>query len=103
MFNTYTLSENSRHSPGLILLRQMIIEIADRGLRGFDLGVGKADYKTVFCDEVEFLFDTVMGLTTLGRIAAPAMYAATATKRLIKDKPSLWKTVQALRRLRART
>ena len=53
MFNTYTLSENSRHSPGLILLRQMVIDSADRGLRGFDLGVGKADYKSVFCNEVE--------------------------------------------------
>ena len=102
MFNTYTLSENSRHSPGLILLHHMISDMADRGLRGFDLGVGKADYKTVFCNEVEFLFDTVIGLTTLGRIAAPAMSAATATKRLIKDKPSLWKAVQTLRRLRAR-
>jgi CelD/BcsL family acetyltransferase involved in cellulose biosynthesis len=102
MFNTYTLSKNSRHSPGLILLRQIVADTADRGLRGFDLGVGRAEYKTVFCNEVELLFDTVIGLTPLGKMTAPAMRAASATKRFIKDQPSLWKAVQTLRRLRAR-
>ena len=29
MFNTYTLSENARHSPGLILIRHMVLDCAD--------------------------------------------------------------------------
>jgi CelD/BcsL family acetyltransferase involved in cellulose biosynthesis len=102
MFNTYTLSENSRHSPGLILLRHLVVDSADQGLRGFDLGVGKAEYKSTFCNEVEPLFDTFVGLTVLGKLAAPALSAAIAAKRLIKEKPSLWAAVQAARRLRAR-
>lgn len=102
MFNTYTLGESSRHSPGLILLHHLVVDSADRGLRGFDLGVGKAEYKSTFCNEVEPLFDTFIGLTALGKLAAPALSAATATKRLIKEKPSLWAAVQAGRRLRAR-
>ena len=102
MFNSYTLSDNARHSPGLILIRHMVIDCADRGLRGFDLGVGKADYKSVFCNEIEPLFDTILGLTTLGHLAAPGVRIAVAAKRLIKEKPSLWATVQAARRLRAR-
>ena len=102
MFNTYTLGEHSRHSPGLILLRHIVVDSADRGLRAFDLGVGKADYKSIFCDEVEPLFDSFIGLTALGKLAAPALSAATSAKRLIKEKPSLWAAVQTLRRLRAR-
>jgi CelD/BcsL family acetyltransferase involved in cellulose biosynthesis len=102
MFNSYTLSDNARHSPGLILIRHMVVDCADRGLRGFDLGVGKADYKTVFCNEIEPLFDTILGLTALGRLAAPGIRTAIAAKRLIKDNPSLWAAVQAARRLRAR-
>jgi CelD/BcsL family acetyltransferase involved in cellulose biosynthesis len=102
MFNTYTLGEHSRHSPGLILLRHMVVDSADRGLRAFDLGVGKADYKSIFCDEVEPLFDSFIGLTAIGKLAVPALSAATSAKRLIKEKPSLWAAVQTLRRLRAR-
>ena len=78
MFNSYTLSDNARHSPGLILIRHMVVDCADRGLRGFDLGVGKADYRTVFCNEIEPLFDTILGLTTLGRLAAPGIRTAIA-------------------------
>ena len=101
MFNTYTLSENARHSPGLILIHNMVLDCAARGLRGFDLGVGKAEYKSVFCNEVEPLFDTIIGLTPLGKMSAPGIRAAVAAKGLIKRKPALWGAVQALRRLRA--
>jgi CelD/BcsL family acetyltransferase involved in cellulose biosynthesis len=101
MFNSYTLSENARHSPGLILIHNMVLDCAERGLRGFDLGVGKADYKSIFCNQVEPLFDTIIGLTPLGKMAAPGIRAATAAKGLIKRKPALWGAVQALRRLRA--
>ena len=101
MFNTYTLSENARHSPGLILIHNMVLDCAARGLRGFDLGVGKAEYKSVFCNEVEPLFDTIIGLTPLGKMSAPGIRTAVAAKGLIKRKPALWGAVQALRRLRA--
>ena len=72
MFNTYTLGENARHSPGLILLMHMIGECADRGLRSFDIGVGEAHYKSFFCKEPEPLFDIFLPLTPRGRLAAPA-------------------------------
>jgi len=49
MFNTYTLSANAKHSPGLILLTHVVGNCADRGLKTFDLGVGEAGYKTFFC------------------------------------------------------
>ncbi len=102
MFNTYTLGDSGRYSPGLILLVHMITACAARGLRSFDIGVGRARYKSFFCKEPEPLFDVFYPLTRRGRLAAHAFGAAFATKRVIKAQPALWGTVQALRRLRAR-
>lgn len=101
MFNTYTLSAHARHSPGLILLQHMIAACAQRGARCFDIGVGRAHYKSFFCKEPEPLFDTFLPLTPRGRLAAPVFRAAFAAKRMIKAKPALWATVQFLRRFRA--
>jgi CelD/BcsL family acetyltransferase involved in cellulose biosynthesis len=102
MFNTYTLGENARHSPGLVLLMHMVAECAARGLRSFDIGVGRAHYKSSFCREPEPLFDTFLPLTLRGRLAAGAFSTAFAAKRMIKQNPALWSAVQALRRVRAR-
>jgi CelD/BcsL family acetyltransferase involved in cellulose biosynthesis len=101
MFNTYTLSRHARHSPGLILLQHMIAACAQRGSRSFDIGVGRAHYKSFFCKEPEPLFDTFLALTPRGRLAAPAFRTAFAAKRMIKSKPALWGAVQFLRRFRA--
>jgi CelD/BcsL family acetyltransferase involved in cellulose biosynthesis len=101
MFNTYTCGENARHSPGLILLVHMIADCANRAVRSFDIGVGRAHYKSFFCKELEPLFDTFLPLTARGRLAALAFRSAGATKRLIKSKPALWSAVQLLRRFRA--
>jgi CelD/BcsL family acetyltransferase involved in cellulose biosynthesis len=101
MFNTYTLGDQARHSPGLILLRHMVEDCARRGLRSFDIGVGNAHYKSFFCKEPEPLFDSFLPLTARGQFAAPAFRATFAAKRLIKAKPALWAAVQTVRRLRA--
>lgn len=102
MFNTYTLSTQARHSPGLILLRHMIGACAERGTASFDIGVGRAGYKSFFCKEPEPLFDTFIAFTPRGRLALPAFRTAFAAKRTIKSRPTLWAAVQSWRRLRAR-
>jgi CelD/BcsL family acetyltransferase involved in cellulose biosynthesis len=101
MFNTYTLGENARHSPGLILLGHMINECGARGVHSFDIGVGRAHYKSFFCREPELLFDTFLALTPRGRLAAAAFAAAFSAKRAIKQNRALWAAVQILRRVRA--
>lgn len=101
MFNTYTRTENARHSPGLILLVYMINECGMRGIRSFDIGVGRAHYKSLFCPQAEPLFDVILGLTPNGRLAAPAFAAGVWMKRVIKQNRVLWSTVQFARRLRA--
>ena len=70
MFNTYTFGENARYSPGLILIGHIINDCGARGIQSFDIGVGRAHYKSFFCREPEPLFDTFIGLTARGRIAA---------------------------------
>jgi CelD/BcsL family acetyltransferase involved in cellulose biosynthesis len=101
MFNTYTIGEHARHSPGLILLEHMINECGARGVRSFDIGVGRAHYKSFFCREPEPLFDTFLALTWRGRIAAAAFAAAFSAKRAIKHNRASWAAVQLLRRVRA--
>jgi CelD/BcsL family acetyltransferase involved in cellulose biosynthesis len=102
MFNAYATGDSSRHSPGLILLMHMLADCHARGVRSFDIGVGRAHYKSFFCRELEPLVDTFLPLTWRGRLAAQACRVSFAGKRLIKDHPVLWGGVQALRRWRAR-
>jgi CelD/BcsL family acetyltransferase involved in cellulose biosynthesis len=98
MFNTYTLSQHARQSPGVVLLQNMISDLADRGLKSFDLGIGEAEYKTVFCKQPEQLFDTILPLTSLGGLAAFVLTTASSLKRVVKQNPTFWAGVQAFRR-----
>ena len=98
MFNSYTLGAHARRSPGLVLLTRMVMDLSHRGYRVFDLGVGDAWYKSVFCKHPEPLFDSYLPLTANGRIAAAAARSGTALKRRIKQSPRLWPALQAVRR-----
>jgi CelD/BcsL family acetyltransferase involved in cellulose biosynthesis len=97
MFNTYTVSDNARQSPGLVLLVNVIGDLADRGVQAFDLGVGEAKYKTFFCKEPEPLFDSFLPLTPLGRVAAVTARASGHLKRRIKQSGALLRLVHAIR------
>jgi CelD/BcsL family acetyltransferase involved in cellulose biosynthesis len=99
MFNSFTVGEHARHSPGQLLTSKVVADCADRGLEFFDLGVGEAYYKNLFCNEVEPLFDSFLPLTPLGRLAAATARAAYAVKGRIKRTPALWTAVQVYRRL----
>ena len=63
MFNTYTMSANSKYSPGLILMRDIIDHYAAKGYRALDLGIGSDDYKRLFCKNDEPIFDSFIPLT----------------------------------------
>ena len=73
MFNTYTMSDNARYSPGLILMRDIIDHYAGQGYRALDLGIGSDEYKRMFCKDDEPIFDSFIPLSLRGRIAASAM------------------------------
>ncbi|UFZ06104.1 GNAT family N-acetyltransferase [Bradyrhizobium ontarionense] len=97
MFNTYTLSENARWSPGLILMRSIIDHYAQKAFRALDLGIGSDDYKRMFCKDDELIFDSFVPLTGRGRVAATAMAAVGRAKHAVKHSPALFRLAQHLR------
>ena len=99
MFNTYTMSEAARSSPGLVLIRNMIDHHTRLGCTSFDFGVGTDDYKLQFCkDARQPLFDSFLALNAKGQIAAKLLSLETGFKRAIKQSPRAMKTLHTLRR-----
>lgn len=97
MFNTYTVSDHARYSPGLILLRNIIDHYAERGYTAVDLGIGTDDYKRMFCKEDEPLFDSFLPLGAKGSVAALGFSSLGHAKRLVKSSPTLSQMAQLLR------
>lgn len=97
MFNTYTMSEHARYSPGLILVRDIIDRCAERGYRSLDLGIGSDEYKRMFCKDDEDIFDSFVPLTPRGKLAAMAMSSLSRGKRLVKQNQMLFDMARRLR------
>jgi CelD/BcsL family acetyltransferase involved in cellulose biosynthesis len=97
MFNTYTLSEHARQSPGLILIRRIADHYAERGYRALDLGIGSDDYKRLFCKSDEPIFDCFLPLSSRGKVAAVAMSGLNRAKHLVKHNRALFQMAQRLR------
>ena len=97
MFNTYTMSENSKYSPGLILMRTIIDAHAERGVTSLDLGIGGDDYKRMFCKDDELIFDSFLPLTARGRLGAIGLASFAHAKRIVKQSPALMQMAQRLR------
>jgi len=97
MFNTYTMSEHARYSPGLILMRYIIDGCAERGYCSLDLGIGSDDYKRMFCKDDEDIFDSFVPLTSRGKLAAMAMSSLSRGKRMVKQNQMLFDLARMLR------
>jgi len=97
MFNTYTMSGNSRYSPGLILMRNIIDHYAGHGYRALDLGIGSDDYKRLFCKDDEPIFDSFIPLSPRGTVVALAMSGLNRAKHLVKHNQALFHAAQRLR------
>jgi CelD/BcsL family acetyltransferase involved in cellulose biosynthesis len=97
MFNTYTMSENARHSPGLILMRSIVDHYAGLGYATLDLGIGSDEYKRLFCKDDEPIFDSFIALTARGRLAAAAMSSINRAKHVVKHNPALLQMAQRFR------
>jgi CelD/BcsL family acetyltransferase involved in cellulose biosynthesis len=102
MFNSITSGRYATESPGEQLIVQVVRQCCERGLDTFDLGLGEARYKNLFCGDAEPLFDSFLPLSAAGRLPARSYRVAAAIKRVIKQRAPLWSLVQATRRLRAR-
>jgi CelD/BcsL family acetyltransferase involved in cellulose biosynthesis len=102
MFNSIALGRFTVHSPGEQLLLHLVHRCCERGLTGFDLGIGEARYKNLFCGDAEPLFDSFLPLTFGGRLPVQALRLIDAGKRTIKQRPPLWTLVRLWRALYAR-
>ena len=102
MFNSITAGRYAVESPGEQLIVNLVKRCCERGLDTFDLGIGEAHYKSMFCGDAEPLFDSFLPLSPAGRILAFGAGVVEAAKRAIKQNAVLWSAVRALRRLRAR-
>ena len=54
----------------------------------FDLGIGDAAYKQVYCKDAEALYDSVIPITAAGQVAAPIWRAGLALKGKVKKSDS---------------
>lgn len=102
MFISYTTGPARQWSPGLVLLAKMIVHYADRGIGSLDLGAGRAHYKTFFCKDTEQVFDTIIGMTPRGRLAAMGLRQFRQIKGHLKSRAPLWSTIKAVRKLLGR-
>jgi CelD/BcsL family acetyltransferase involved in cellulose biosynthesis len=81
---------------------RLVLRCCELGLATFDLGIGEAHYKNLFCGDAEPLFNSFLPLTSKGRLLALTLRVGAGAKRAIKQRPSLWALVRAWRALRAR-
>lgn len=95
--------EVSRSSPGHLLIVEVMRIMARRGIATFDLGVGEAHYKTIFCDSAEPLVDACVPVTAKGAAYAAAASSARAAKRFVKQTPWAWRMAQLARARIARS
>jgi CelD/BcsL family acetyltransferase involved in cellulose biosynthesis len=79
------------------MVQAVVREAIARGLKTFDLGVGEARYKDEACEAEEELFDSAVGITALGRLAALAFRLRQRAKRRIKHSPRLFSLFNRLR------
>jgi CelD/BcsL family acetyltransferase involved in cellulose biosynthesis len=102
MFNSIIKERYITESPGEQLLGQVVRHCCERGLNAFDLGIGHASYKTLFCPDAEPLFDNYVALRAVGRPLAFALATIASVKRTLKHNAPLWALIGTLRGLRAR-
>lgn len=102
MFNSIIKDRYAAESPGEQLLAHVVRCCCERGLDTFDLGIGEANYKTLFCSDAEPMFDSHLPLSLAGRLVAIGFGFAARCKRTVKGHAALWALVRLTRRLRAR-
>ncbi len=81
MFNSIQAGRYAVESPGEQLLVNVVRQCCERGFDTFDLGIGEAHYKGLFCGDAEPLFDSYWPLSASGRRVAFVFRLAAAAKR----------------------
>ncbi|RXF75129.1 GNAT family N-acetyltransferase [Hansschlegelia zhihuaiae] len=101
MFISITSGERAKYSPGEMLMNFVVEDSIRRGLSIFDLGVGAAAYKKMYCPDAVPLFDSIFGVTLRGRAAAAAVAGAAAAKARVKASPRAYALLDRARKAMA--
>jgi CelD/BcsL family acetyltransferase involved in cellulose biosynthesis len=101
MFNSIVQSRFEAESPGEQMIVNLVRSCCERGLETFDLGIGEAHYKSLFCGDPDPLFDSYLPLSSAGHFVAATLATGANFKRAIKRHPTLWSMARKAQRLRA--
>jgi CelD/BcsL family acetyltransferase involved in cellulose biosynthesis len=101
MFHSFAGSEFRTYSPGKLLLTNVIRMCCERGFDTFDLGIGDAAYKQVYCNDAESLYDSVIPITAAGHVAAPLWRLGLVLKGKIKKSDTLLRAVRSVTQMQA--
>jgi CelD/BcsL family acetyltransferase involved in cellulose biosynthesis len=103
LFNAFDPDpEIAKSSPGDLLLTRILRDACARGLKCFDLGLGEARYKIMFCGKREEMAGVLFAASFLGALALPLIRAALWVKAAIKNNARVWSAIQRRRRRAAR-
>jgi CelD/BcsL family acetyltransferase involved in cellulose biosynthesis len=99
LFNSFDPDPDiAKSSPGDLLLARILRDACARGLQSFDLGLGEARYKAMFCGEREEMADVVFASTRAGGLAAPLFGYGLRMQAAIKNNGRLWSFISGIRR-----
>jgi CelD/BcsL family acetyltransferase involved in cellulose biosynthesis len=84
-------------TPGELLLSEVARDAIARGLETLDLGAGASRYKSAICEIEERLFDSGIGVTAVGRLAASVYLFWRSALGAVKRRPRLLRMAKRFR------
>jgi CelD/BcsL family acetyltransferase involved in cellulose biosynthesis len=93
-------AEIAKASPGDLLLTKLIAAKCAEGVTTFDLGIGEARYKAMFCPTSVPLMDCFVAVTMQGRVLRHLEMLRLRAKRAVKQNPRARRLIARLRALR---
>lgn len=92
------VGETARHSPGGLLINNLLEWAFSEGLTLFDFTIGDEPYKTHWCEQQEPLCETLIAINIRGRIAVAALRSDALIRHEIRSRPWLYDLAANLRR-----
>ena len=96
-FSSIAMGKTEHASPGELLFFLVIHDACDTGARVFDFGIGDAQFKRSWCDQETPHFDNIIATSTWGSVGALTASKITGLKRVVKNRPTMFKVAKTAR------
>lgn len=96
-FMTYARDELTSWSPGLLLTHSHVEECCARGMTAYDLGIGREDFKSHWCDIVHDLREVYVSFSPRGTAAVAAIRLGQGAKDVLRRNRALWQRLKSAR------